>query len=83
MHTRRNVMRDVSRVGHQIRLEGDACVSRVCVCVSVCCLSLPVCVDFGLRSAGLPCCCCAPRCASACRDTYVLMLRRAGARCEL
>ena len=48
MHTRRNVMRDVSCVGRRIRLEGDACVSCVCVCVSVCCLSPPIC---GLPSA--------------------------------
>ena len=77
MHTRRNVMRDVSRVGRRIRLEGDACVSCVCVCVSVCFLYVWTLV-CGLRGCSL-CCCCAPRCASACCDTYVLMLRRARA----
>ena len=49
MHIRRNVMRDVSRVGRRIRLEGDACV----MCLRLRLRLFPVCVDFGLRSAGL------------------------------
>ena len=52
LHARRGVMRNVlSRLAVGSVWKGrPACV--------------PVCADFGLRSAWLPCCCCAPRCAS-------------------